>query len=52
MVFTTKSPPVGPVVLKVVPVTGVFFSDFTMDQIDHSLMCASLFLHPLTVLLV
>ena len=32
----------GPVVLKVVAITGVAWSGFTMDQ----LMCASLFQHP------
>ena len=35
----------GPVVLKVVPVTGAVFSGITMDQ----LICASLFPHPLLV---
>ena len=36
----------GPVVLKVVPVTGVAILQVTMDR----LMCASLFPHPLLVL--
>ena len=35
----------GPVVLKVVPVTGAAFLQVTMDQLMH----ASLFLHPLLV---
>ena len=47
MASTVKSPPAqrGPVVLKVVRVTGAAFSGATMDQI----MPASLFPHPLLV---
>ena len=44
-VHCRESAGTGPVVLKVVPVTGAAFSGFTMDQI----MCASLFLYSLMV---
>ena len=43
-VHCRESAGTGPVVLKVVPVTGVAILQVTMDQ---QLMCASLFLHPL-----
>ena len=42
-VHCRESAGTGPVVLKVVPVTGAAFAGITMDQ----LMCASLFPHPL-----
>ena len=45
-VFTAESPPAqGPVVLKVVPVTGAAILQVIMDQ----LMCASIFPHTLLV---
>ena len=42
-VYCRESAGTGPVVLKVVPATGVAFAAITMDE----LMCASLFPHPL-----
>ena len=44
-VYCRQSAGTGPVVLKVVPVTGAASLQVTMDQ----LMCASLFPHPLLV---
>ena len=44
-VHCRESAGIGPVILKVVPVTGAAILQVTMDQ----LMCASLFLHPLSV---
>ena len=42
MAFTAES---GPVVLKVIPVTGAAFSDITMDQF----LCAPLLQYPVSM---